>query len=176
MFGTESIGDLPTRHIAVLLYLASTKRKKRFESPQKVADALGLGSENTVALAYKALYNRGYVTLAKDAPKTNEPPGRDATVLEVTSSGKRALRPFFNVVGMSGLVTFVVLSLVIGSFLGDLYALAPLYYPQYAAAIIGSFVLIALVYAFTIQWLWRTARDNRRDQLFKMFRADTKSD
>jgi hypothetical protein len=118
MFGTESIGDIPMRHIAVLLYLSTTKRKERLESPQKIADALGLGSENTVVRAYSGLYSRGYVSIAKGAPMPDELPGRDAKILDVTRSGKRALRPFFRVVGIFGLIGFVVVSLLIGGHIG----------------------------------------------------------
>ncbi len=174
MFGTESIGDIPTRHLAVLLYLDTTKRKKRLESALRIADALGLGSENTVVKAYGVLYSRGYISIAKDAPRPAELPGRDARILEVTRSGKRALRPFFNVVGITGLVGFVAVSLVVGALLGYAYAGVFPYFAQYPTATVAVFSFAAIVYAILIHWVWRIARDFRREQLFKMFRADTK--
>ncbi len=175
LLGTESIGDIPTRHIAVLLYLATTKRRKRLESPQKVADALGLGSENTVVRAYDVLLNRGYLAIAKNATKPDEPPGRDARAFEVTTAGKMALKPFFNVVGVIGLLGFVGISFLVGGMFGYLYALLPPYFPQYAAAIVGLSVVIVVVYVVFIYWVWRIAREFRRGQLFRMFRADMKS-
>jgi hypothetical protein len=173
IFGTESIGDIPTRHIAVLLYLATIKREQRLGSPQKIADFLGLGSENTVVRAYQFLWEKGYIAMAEDLPKGEIP--RDARLLEVTRLGKKALRPLFNVVGIAGLLGFICLSLVIGGLFGYLYAGALPYFDQYPVATIGVSLFIVVTYVLLISWFWRTARKFRTEQLFKMFRAEAKA-
>jgi hypothetical protein len=172
LFGTVSIGSMPTRHIAVLLYLASTERRERENSLKRLGDALGV-SENTVWAGLRNAYRRGYVEPTKDAPPPDEPPGRDPCFIEVTAEGRRALRPFFNVVGLFGLVSFIAISLGVGGLIGYSYGATLPYLPQYAAIVVASFAGIAVVYTFATYQIWRTARDFRRNQLFKMFKAAT---
>lgn len=170
LVGTISIGTLPTRHIAVLLYLASTDRKER-GSLKEVGKAMGV-SENTVWLALRNAYRRGYVKPVGDAPFPDEPPGRDAHFIEVTAEGRRALRPFFNVVGLTGLAGFFGVSLAVGGLIGYSYGVALPYLSQYAAVVIALLTGAAGFYAFMTYNIWRTARDFRKDQLLKAFRAD----
>ncbi len=170
LFGTVSIGTMPTRHIAVLLYLASTNRRDR-KNLAAIGDTLGV-SENTVWAALRNAYRRGYVKPTGDAPFPDEPPGRDARFIEVTAEGRRALRPFFNVVGLPGLAGFVAVSLAVGGLVGYSYGVALPYMSQYAAVVIALLAGASVFYAFITYNMWRTARDFRRDQLLRAFKAD----
>jgi hypothetical protein len=170
LFGTVSIGTVPTRHIAVLLYLASTDRKER-GSLKEIGKTVGV-SENTVWLALRNVYRRGYVKPTGDAPLPDEPPGRDARLIEVTAEGRRALRPFFNVVGLPGLAGFVAVSLAVGGLIGYSYGVALPYLSQYAAVVIALLAGAAGFYAFITYNIWRTAREFRTGQLLKAFKAD----
>jgi hypothetical protein len=170
LFGTVSIGTMPTRHIAVLLYLASTDRKER-GSLMEMGKAMGM-SENTVWLALRNAYRRGYVKPTADAPFPDEPPGRDARFIEVTAEGRRALRPFFNVVGLTGLAGFVAISLALGGLMGYSYGVALPYLSQYGELVIALLASASLCYAFITYNMWRTAKDFRTDQLLRAFKAD----
>jgi len=170
LFGTVSIGSIPTRHVAVLLYLVSTERKDREKSLKRLGGALGI-SENTVWAALRDAYRRGYLKPTEDAPPQDEPPGRDLCFVEVTPEGRKALRPFFNVVGLSGLVLFIAVSLLVGGLVGYLYGVSLSYLSQYTAFLVVLFAGIAVFYTFIVFQISRTARDLRRNQLFEMFNA-----
>lgn len=174
LFGTERLGDIPTRHMAVFVYLASTKRKERHQSLKRLGDFLGI-SENTVLAALHNLYSRGYVKPANDVSRPDEPPGRDLQLIEITSEGRRALRPFFNVTGILGLVAFIAISLVIGGFLGYSYAISLPYLPQYTAFAVTLFAIIIVFYAIVTYQLWKMSRDFRRNQLIRLFRTEDKT-
>lgn len=169
LFGTVSIGTVPTRHIAVLLYIASTERKDR-ENLERIAKTLGV-SENTVAAALQSAYRRGFVRPTRDAPAPDEPPGRDPRFIELTAEGRRAVRPFFNVVGLSGLVGFILVSLAVGGIIGYAYGVSLPFLSQYGAVIIAILAGTAIFYTFMTYQIWNTARDFRRTQLLKMFSA-----
>jgi predicted DNA-binding transcriptional regulator len=170
LLGTERLGDIPTRHMAVFVYLASTKRKDRHQSLKKLGDFLGI-SENTVWAALQNLYSRGYIKPATEAPPPDEPPGRDPGLVEVTSEGRRALKPFFNVIGVLGLFAFIAVSLVVGGFIGYAYAISLPYLSGYAAFVVALFILLVVFYAFATYQLWKMSSDFRRDQLLRLFRA-----
>ena len=166
---------MPTRHMAVLLYLASTKRKDREKSLKRLGGALGI-SENTVWAALRDAYGRGYVKPTEDAPPQAEPPGRDPCFVEVTPEGRKALRPFFNVVGPSGLVLFIAVSLLVGGLVGYLYGVSLPYLLQYTAFLVALFAGIAVFYTFMVFQISRTARDFRRNQLLELFKAEAGED
>ena len=175
LFGTVSIGSIPTRHVAVLLYLVSTERKDREKSLKRLGGALGI-SENTVWAALRDAYRRGYLKPTEDAPPQDEPPGRDLCFVEVTPEGRKALRPFFNVVGLSGLVLFIAVSLLVGGLVGYLYGVSLSYLSQYTAFLVVLFAGIAVFYTFIVFQISRTARDFRRNQLLELFKAEAGED
>ncbi|MCL4519647.1 MAG: hypothetical protein M1587_10685 [Thaumarchaeota archaeon] len=62
--GPKEKEELTPKRVKVLLYLETTKRKKRLDTLKAVADRLNIGSLNTVGTAYEMFLRSGYVKLA----------------------------------------------------------------------------------------------------------------
>lgn len=169
VFGAEKVGDLTLNDLKVLLYLQTVK--DRHQSPERAAEYLGIGSENTVVKAFSVLRERGYVKLAKSAPAIAiSTDVRDPRLFQVTAKGKRALRPFLGVVGLSGLITVAALTFAFGAILGFFYAGVAPFYPAYANIIAILFLVAGAFYVFIFYWIWATAKAERESKLLSIFK------
>ncbi len=159
-FRVQRLGDLTLNWIKVLAYLESSKSGSREPSAEKLADELGLGSENVITVyAYPALRRKGYVRLL-----ASNLPERDANSYELTPKGRKALGYFLNTFGFAEMGTMVVVSLIVGAVIG-LMSLAYLQNPPFFPLALGLVIFAAVIEAFFFAFSVWAARQRRREVL-----------
>ncbi len=159
-FRVQRLGDLTLNWIKVLAYLESSKSGSRESSAEKLANELGLGSENVITVyAYPTLRRKGYIR-----PLASNLPERDANSYELTPKGRKALGYFLNAFGFAEMGVMVVVSLVVGAVIGLMY-LASLQSPSFFPIALGLTFSAAIVEAFFLGFSLWAARQRRREVL-----------
>jgi hypothetical protein len=169
-FRVQRLGDLTLNWIKVLAYLESSKSGSREPSAEKLAEELGLGSENVITVyAYPALRRKAYIRLL-----AGNLPNRDANSYELTPKGKKAIGYFLNAFGFAEMGIMVVVSLIVGAVMGLMY-LASLQSPSFFTIALGLTISAAVVEAFFLGFTMWAARQRRREVLQIMLQKPEQS-
>lgn len=168
-FRVQRLGDLTLNWIKVLAYLESSKSASRESSAKKLADELGLGSENVITVyAYPHLRREGYIRLL-----ASNLPERDANSYELTPKGRKALGYFLNTFGFAEMGIAVVTSLIVGALIG-LMSLAYLQNPPFFPIAFAFVLFAAIVEAFFLSFSVWAAKQRRREVLQVMLQKPDK--
>ena len=121
LFGIQNVGDLTLNYVQILLYLESHKKGERPSSPEKLARELGI-AELTVVRAYESLLEHRFIAVPGNVPSSYQSQIRDPNEFEVTSLGRKALRPFLNSFGFLEVALLGVSMLGLGFMVGLIYS------------------------------------------------------
>ena len=166
-FGPKENEELTPKRVKVLLYLATTKRKKRLDSLKAVARYLGLGSPNTVGTAYEMFLRSGYVKLAeKKQTESSFDKVTDANELEVTREGRKQLEPLLNVIGMRNSIILTVLTLIFGGLINTFFVLFS--FSHNALAFLTVVILSIIPYALFYYFKATSAKKTQTEKLLAL--------